>query len=44
MGNFLTGETTRLIAFGGAEAAGFFKFSLFVTLAVHPLAEEVCHA
>lgn len=44
MGNSLTGETTRLIAFGGAEAASFFRLSLFVAFAAHPLSEEACHA
>ncbi len=44
MGNFLRGETTRLIAFAGTEAAGFLKLSLFVALAAHPVSGEVRHA
>lgn len=44
MGNSFAGETTRLIAFGGVEAAGFFKFWLFVAFAAHPLSGEVRHA
>lgn len=44
MGNSPTGETTRLIAFGGIEAAGFLKLSLFVAIAAHPVSGEVRHA
>lgn len=44
MGNFLKGENTRLIAVGGAQAAGFLKHSLFVALAAHPVSGEARHA
>jgi hypothetical protein len=44
MGNFLTGESTRLIAFGGSEAAGFFKLSFVVALVNHPLPGEAGYA
>lgn len=41
MGNSFTGETTRLIAFGGTEATGFLKLSLLVALATHLPSGEV---
>lgn len=44
MGNSLAGETTRLIACGGTEAARFFKLSLFVALAAYSLPREDRHA
>jgi len=44
MGNSITGDTSRLIASGGIEAADFFAFPIFVAVAAISLSGEARHA